>query len=326
MSAVGISRTVPSVPANAYAVGVAIDPLFATEIFRAGRWRCVVGASESTAIQSQRWPMISFTHAGAFVVHSEGRSAVIDPTCTLLINPGSPYRMSRHFGERSHGAYLLVRPDVFAEVARSEGPGLSGGFAGIEGPSSTRSYLLHRSLFDRLASSPPPDALEIDEMGMALVEAAFRPQPCEGGTGRRQRVPIDRARALIVENLAAPLKLDDIARAVALSPFHLCRVFRRATGRTLHGYRSALRLRVALDRLDEAEVDLASLALELGYSSHSHFTAAFRKEFGVSPSKVRGRDRAGHLRRLVRERDSASSSELRGPGGRGAPADARRLP
>lgn len=287
--------------AAAYAIGVAVDPLFSTEIFRVGTWRCVVGRSESTEIQSQRWPMMSFTHVGAFVVHSEGRSAVIDPTCTLLINPDSPYRMSRHFGERSHGAYVLVRPDVFMDVARTGSAAPARGFAEIDGPSSTRSYLLHRSLLDRLRCDPVPDALEIDEMAMALVEAAFRPQRRDRDVTRRQRARIDRARALVLENFAAPVRLDDVARAVGLSPFHLCRVFRRTTGRTLHQYRTALRLRIALDRLADPEVDLASLSLDLGYSSHSHFTAAFRKEFGVSPSKIRGTRKAEELRRLVAE-------------------------
>ena len=286
-------------PSSAFAVGVAVDPLAATAMFRIGRWRCVVGASESTAVQSQRWPMMSFTHVGAFVVHSGGRSAVIDPTCTLLVNAGSPYRMSRHFGERSHGAYILVRPDIFAEVARTEGTG----FAEIDGPSSTRSYLLHRSLLDRISADPLPDSLEIDELAIALLEAAFHHPRRPDAPSRRQRARADRARALILDNLSAPLKLDDVARAVGLSPFHLCRVFRRATGRTLHQYRTALRLRVALDRIADARIDLAALSLDLGYSSHSHFTAAFRKEFGVSPSKIRGSRKADELRRLARERE-----------------------
>lgn len=309
MSSLEVSPSVPTPPAHAYAVGVAIDPLVATEIFRVGRWRCVVGPSESTAVQSQRWPMMSFTHVGAFVVHSAGRSAVIDPTCTLLINPGAPYRMSRHFGERSHGAYILVRPDVFAEVGRGESAAAAPGFSEIEGPSSTRSYLLHRSLLERITAEPAPDALEVDEMAMDLVEAAFRParRRSDAPPRRRQRARVDRARALILENLSAPLKLDDVARAVGLSPFHLCRVFRRSTGRTLHQYRTALRLRVALERIADPRVDLAGLSLELGYSSHSHFTAAFRKEFGVSPSKIRGTRKADELRRLVREWNAAAA-------------------
>ena len=288
---------------SAYAVGVAIEPLVSTDIFRVGRWRCVVGDEESTAVQTQRWPMISFTHAGAFVVHSGKRSAVIDPTCALLINPGVPYRMSRHFGERSHGAYLLVRPDVFRDVANID-DFAPAGFSEIEGPSSTRSYLLQRALLDRIASKPDPDALEIDGMAMVLVEAAVRPSPTDDGEDtvrrRRQHAVVQRVRTLILENLAHPMKLDAIARTVGLSPFHLCRVFRRITGRTLHQYRTTLRLRVALDRLSRGNVDLAQLSLDLGFSSHSHFTAAFRKEFGASPSKMR----AGRGRSLLRALNS----------------------
>jgi len=286
-------------PPASYAVGVAIEPLVATDIFRIGRWKCVVGPEESTAVKSQRWPMMSFTHAGAFIVHAGGRSSVIDPSCALLINSGAPYRMSRHIGERSRGAYVLVRPDVFRDVART-GTVAPRGFAEIEGPSSTESYMLQHALLDRIAADPTPDALEIDEMGMALLDAALSPASPEEdeitARRRRQHATIQRVRALVLERLAEPMRLDAIARAAGLSPFHLCRVFRRVTGRTLHRYRTILRLREAVDRLSLGKTDIAQLSLDLGFSSHSHFTAAFRKEFGVSPSKMR----KGRLRELGR--------------------------
>jgi AraC-like DNA-binding protein len=276
---------------------VAVEPLFASDIFRIGRWRCVVGPEESTAVQTQRWPMMSFTHAGAFVVHSAGRSSVIDPSCALLVNPGVPYRMSRHIGECSRGAYVLVRPDVFQDVAGS-GTFAPRGFSEIEGPSSTRSYLLQRALLDRIEAEAAPDALEIDETGMALLDAALSPGAPDDeeitARRRRQHATIQRVRALILEHLAEPMKLDAIARAADVSPFHLCRVFRRITGRTLHRYRTILRLRMAVDRLAKGGADIAQLSLDLGFSSHSHFTAAFRKEFGMSPSKMRN----GKLREL----------------------------
>jgi len=294
---------------SSYAVGVAIDALYASDIFRIGRWRCVVGAEESTAVQTQRWPMMSFTHSGAFVVHAAGRSSIIDPSCTLLINPGAPYRMSRHIGERSRGAYVLVRPDVFRDVSGS-GTFAPRGFSEIEGPSSTRSYLLQRALLDRIEGEAVPDALEIDEMGMALLDAALSPAAPDDDEitvrRRRQHATIQRVRALILEHLAEPMKLDVIARAADVSPFHLCRVFRRITGRTLHRYRTILRLRMAVDRLREGSTDIAQISLDLGFSSHSHFTAAFRKEFGVSPSKMR----KGKLREIDRSWVTESGDDL----------------
>jgi len=73
-------------------------------------------------------------------------------------------------------------------------------------------------------------------------------------------------------------------------------VFRRQTGFSLHQYRTQLRLRLALERLPESAGSLTSLAFELGFASHSHFTDTFRREFGVAPSAVRD-DR--QVRRLL---------------------------
>jgi AraC-like DNA-binding protein len=186
---------------------------------------------------------------------------------------------------------------VFQDVAGS-GTFAPRGFSEIEGPSSTRSYLLQRALLDRIEAEAAPDALEIDETGMALLDAALSPGAPDDeeitARRRRQHATIQRVRALILEHLAEPMKLDAIARAADISPFHLCRVFRRITGRTLHRYRTILRLRTAVDRLAKGGGDIAQLSLDLGFSSHSHFTAAFRKEFGMSPSKMRN----GKLREL----------------------------
>ena len=67
----------------------------------------------------------------------------------------------------------------------------------------------------------------------------------------------------------------------------MCRLFRRHAGLPLHRYRRRLRLREALRRLADGERDLTGLALDLGFSEHSHFTNAFRAEFSVPPSGFR---------------------------------------
>ena len=86
-----------------------------------------------------------------------------------------------------------------------------------------------------------------------------------------------------------PLSLCALSHAVSLSPFTLCRAFRARTGQTLTRYRDEVGLRLALDRLRDPAVDLTDLALDLGYASHSHFTARFRRRFGIVPSAARAR-------------------------------------
>jgi AraC-like DNA-binding protein len=68
---------------------------------------------------------------------------------------------------------------------------------------------------------------------------------------------------------------------------YLTQLFQQIEGIPLYRYQLRLRLARALDRLDRTD-DLTALALELGFSSHSHFTAAFRRTYGASPSALRG--------------------------------------
>jgi len=65
-----------------------------------------------------------------------------------------------------------------------------------------------------------------------------------------------------------------------------------ARGMPLYRYQTLLRLGRALERLPERE-DITDLAFELGFSSHSHFTAVFRSELGMTPSSYRAQARVG---------------------------------
>jgi AraC-like DNA-binding protein len=58
----------------------------------------------------------------------------------------------------------------------------------------------------------------------------------------------------------------------------------------VHRHLTVLRLRAALPLLRERPRDLAGLALELGFSSHSHFTGAFRRDYGLTPSQLLRQD------------------------------------
>ncbi|MCT7149601.1 AraC family transcriptional regulator, partial [Salmonella enterica subsp. enterica serovar Oranienburg] len=66
----------------------------------------------------------------------------------------------------------------------------------------------------------------------------------------------------------------------------LTQVFKQVEGVPLYRYQLQLRLARALDLLGRMD-DLSALAAELGFSSHSHFTHAFRQAFGRSPAEFR---------------------------------------
>ena len=97
---------------------------------------------------------------------------------------------------------------------------------------------------------------------------------------------IGRTKQYLDAHLSERLRLVDVARGVGASPAYLTDVFRRVEGVPLHAYLMQLRLARALVELPHAS-DLTTLALALGFSSHSHFTAVFRRAFGCTPSRFR---------------------------------------
>jgi len=102
---------------------------------------------------------------------------------------------------------------------------------------------------------------------------------------------VEAAKNTISTNLDRNVSLHELCAAIQCSPWQLCRAFRRATGQTLTNYRHALRMQIALERLQQRDTDLTELALELGYSSHSHFTYVFHRHLGITPSQVRAGER-----------------------------------
>jgi AraC family transcriptional regulator len=113
---------------------------------------------------------------------------------------------------------------------------------------------------------------------------------------RQQRLAgerVDAAIALLRANLAKPISLGELGRHVGCSPFHLSRTFSLTTGMTIPQYLRQLRLERAAELLRSGHYNVTEAALDVGYSSLSHFTAAFREMFGCCPGLYPARPSAG---------------------------------
>jgi AraC family transcriptional regulator len=88
---------------------------------------------------------------------------------------------------------------------------------------------------------------------------------------------------LLAGDLSRRWTLADIAAEIRGSPVYLTQVFQQTEGIPLYRYHLRLRLARALDLIAQYD-DLSALAAELGFSSHSHFSAAFRLAYGRSPT------------------------------------------
>jgi AraC family transcriptional regulator len=91
----------------------------------------------------------------------------------------------------------------------------------------------------------------------------------------------------ILQKPEADHSLEAMAADAGLTPSHFCRVFKKATGITPHQYVMKARLDRAQELLGASDMSIATIAEQLGFTSQSHFTRAFRQYAGQTPSGCR---------------------------------------
>ncbi len=158
-----------------------------------------------------------------------------------------------------------------------------------------RTYVKQRLLLARVSQRPTPDPGWVVEQAVEILEEVLadayeKPiaSPLRSSkASRRQRDCVEQVKRLLVRRFAGPISLKELAGSVETSVYHLCRVFRQHTGQTINGYLQRLRQREALTSLEKTDTPLAYLALDVGYAHQSHFTEAFRHEYGIPPGELR---------------------------------------
>lgn len=243
-------------------------------------------------------PLLVFPGPAVEIVPAGHTSLIADANHAVFYNPHQPYRRRLLDRRGDHCVFLGVPAETLAEIVAMYDPAardrVHGPYRYSSGPITPRDYLEQQKI-RRSAFLDSADPLCLHESVLALshavIAASYRARGATESprreTARRHREAVHELQRLLATRYMEPLTLDDMAAAVELSAFHTARLFREQTGTTLHHYRNQLRLAESLHRLREPTCALTELALDLGYSSHSHFTAAFRRAFGVTPSRAR---------------------------------------
>lgn len=97
------------------------------------------------------------------------------------------------------------------------------------------------------------------------------------------RERVNKVRAILARNIENPPALPDLALEVGCSPFYLSRIFSEETGQTIPRHVRTLRLERAAELLRTGRFNVTEAAMEVGYSSLSHFSKAFAEHFGHCP-------------------------------------------
>jgi AraC-like DNA-binding protein len=101
---------------------------------------------------------------------------------------------------------------------------------------------------------------------------------------------------ILAARYAEDVRLEELAAAAGLSPWHLARAVTRHTGLPPHAHLLEFRCRAARDRLAGPQ-GLADIAATVGFADQSHMTRVFRARFGLTP---------GAWRKIVQERRAVS--------------------
>ena len=99
---------------------------------------------------------------------------------------------------------------------------------------------------------------------------------------------IARAKRFIHDNHSDDLSLHQVAKAVNMSAFYFCKMFKKATGLNFTDYVSRVRVEKAKNLLLNRNLRVSEIAYEVGFQSLTHFNRVFKRIMGQSPTDYRG--------------------------------------
>jgi len=276
-----VTRNPIDTPASEFAV----HRLLSTGVVTVRHVDCRGSCRHRSAEECASHTHFVFPFRGVYLRHVGSDQAVADANHVLFFNRDQGYQVSHPVAGGDTSLVLSVAEPLLEEIVPRAL--LAGGVPlafnvqhlRIDARTQALTMLLNHSL--RTGSIEP---LEAEGLSLTLVSRAIGPRTTRAaGASYSRRRLVDRVKLLLAGDLSRRWTLAGIAEEIGGSPVYLTQSFQRVEGMPLYRYHLRLRLARALDLIAERE-DLSDLAQDLGFSSHSHFSAAFRQAYGMSPS------------------------------------------
>ncbi|HVI58255.1 MAG TPA: AraC family transcriptional regulator [Luteimonas sp.] len=265
-----------------------VHPLFDAATVAASSVVCRGACRHRSAEECASSTHLVFPYRGLFLRHVGSDQSVADANHVLFFNAGEGYQVSHPASGGDACLSLEVSAPLLRELApaallqRRDAPGFRMQSLRIDPRAQVLVALLRHSL-----AHGTIEPLEAESLALTLVARSLGPRTTHapGATHARQRL-VDRAKVLLAGDLTRRWTLAEIADAIGGSPVYLTQAFQQVEGLPLYRYHLRLRLARALDLVAQCE-DVSALAQDLGFSSHSHFSAAFKQAYGRTPTEFR---------------------------------------
>jgi AraC-like DNA-binding protein len=297
--------TLPKMPSGCKEIGMSVRrrSLFESDTLQIGLLAVRPTSDACGDVERQSSHVVVLPFRGVFAKHeAPGRSVIGTPSHAVFIAADTPYRLSFPGAIGDHA--LILR---FGEqLAPGQGGGRRGESVASHGMLPASAIMLRDLLRTRLEKGEG-NRFESEALGLDLLIMALGAMRTGGAAPRRSALArrldaVERVKEAIALTPGRKWSVAELGRIANLSPFHLCRVFRQMVGTSLYDYVLRERLAQALDAVLNGGDDITAVALDAGFSSHSHFTARFRSFFNCTPVAFRRlahAERAAQLRKIM---------------------------
>jgi AraC family transcriptional regulator len=227
-----------------------------------------------------------FPYRGIYVHWVGKKEHIAEANQMVILNEDEPYRVSHPVAGGDATLTVAVDPATLLEISPAEyrypreRPALHRSGLQIGPHTQVLAAQLRQRLSRRSIGSLEAETLTLQLIRHALGDSRSHSLRVRKGGPAKMA---DSVKLLLSADPWRRWTLAEIAREVSVTPVYLTDAFRRVEGIPLYRYHLRLRLALALTELAECN-DLTTLAVELGFHSHSHFSSTFKKAFGQTPS------------------------------------------
>jgi AraC-like DNA-binding protein len=231
--------------------------------------------------------LLFHVQGGPGEVYVDGCAIPLGPKQAVAVNPWQTHYYSQPVpGVQTLVLVLYIRPTWFGNALGGKAAMLRFGRAAIE-----VSNVLGRLIGVSTMLGRDQDDPAINDWLLSLTEYCFEQSwhgsDILGGFTSVHDYRLRKAIQLLEQHVCEPMELDTVAREAGLSRPHFYKLFRDQVGVTPNIYLNSLRMERAIERLTGTNEPVASIGLDLGFSSQASFSRFFIANGVVPPSTYR---------------------------------------
>ncbi len=271
--------------------------LFSSDYYEICDFKCLCNECTRSKREYNEHLSLCITRSGNFYYNAFRASLDTYTGSVLISKPGYDYTVT-HPGEAPDHCTIIIFKKAFYEDIEEQLQLKAHWFFSNKDiqslllKTSPQLEQLHHSLL-QAARNGSPDKLEMDSIVMEMLEEVLSrftdykmPQALPARLKKHHLVTIEKAKQYLNENLSKNISLEDLAGHCHISPFHFSRIYKTFTGYSVYQYLQGMRLKQA-EMLLATSLPVADIAFQSGFNSIDYFSAAFKKQYKLSPSAYR---------------------------------------